>query len=122
MQVGNARYVPATTIRALAESGAPREIKLLSGGGQGAISGRVLPKPVVVVVRDSLGNPIAGAAVRAVASAGAVGDTLVTTGADGRASFKWTLGKKTGAQSLDLRVGATALRLKVAAAARAAVR
>lgn len=122
VQVGNARYVPATTVRATAEPGAPREFKVLSGAGQGASAGKALAKPVVVVVRDSLGNPIAGAAVRAVASAGALADTLVTTGADGLASFKWTLGKKAGAQKLDLRVGASALRVSVPATARAVAR
>lgn len=122
VQVGNARYVPATTVRATAEPGAPREIKLHAGSGQSAMAGKALARPVVVVVRDSLGNPIAGAAVRAIASAGVVTDTLVTTGADGRAAFKWTLGKKAGAQKLDLRVAASALRLSVPATARAAAR
>lgn len=108
VQVGNSRYTPATTLKAQADAGPASEAKVLSGDGQSAVATKALAKGIVIVVRDSLGNAVAGAPVRARPLAGAVADTLVTTGADGRATVRWTLGEKAGKQRLELRAPITA--------------
>lgn len=119
VQVGDARYTPATAMRARAEEGPPAVLAVLAGDAQAGTAGRALAKPVVVVVRDSLGNPVAGAAVRAAAGAGEVADTLLTTAEGGRVSFKWTLGTKAGAQRLEVQLAGGTLRDTAVATARA---
>jgi 5-hydroxyisourate hydrolase-like protein (transthyretin family) len=104
VQVGNARFTPATTLRAKVAAGAATSMRVHAGDAQSAVVGSALPKAVVVLVLDSLGNPVAGTTVRATASAGELGDSLATTDADGRATLKWTLGAKAGTQRLELRM------------------
>jgi hypothetical protein len=116
-QVGNARFTPATTIRAKAEPAAPSIVVLGAGGAQSATAGRPLAKPIILAVRDSLGNGVPGIAVRVIASAGSVSDSVVTSGPDGAATVRWTLGTKAGAQRLELRMGEAA-RVIVPATAR----
>jgi hypothetical protein len=118
LQVGDARHTPATTLRAAAESGPARVLVLRGGDAQRATVGRSLERPILVQVRDSLGNPVAGAVVRARPAAGSVEDSVARTDSTGRASYRWTLGAKAGAQSMTIQLDGTAVRLRVSATAR----
>lgn len=100
VQVGNPRLIPATRVAASADAGAASAVVVQAGQGQRALAGHRLPKAVVLLVRDSSGNPVGGAALRVVPAAGEVEDTLVSTGADGRATIRWTLGAVAGEQRL----------------------
>ena len=55
---------------------------------------------VVAVVSDSLGNPIAGNVVQPRVAMGSVAPLRATTDARGRATFTWTLAKRSGDQTL----------------------
>jgi hypothetical protein len=103
-QVGSARAIPAYTITATAEPRAPAGIAILSGQGQVAPVGKLLPKPVVLMLRDSLGNGIAGASITARTAQGALADTALTTNAQGRATLRWTLGPTAGDQAVQVRM------------------
>ena len=55
---------------------------------------------VIVVVSDSLGNPITGNVVQPRVATGSVTPLRATTNADGRATFTWTLAKRPGDQTI----------------------
>lgn len=119
VNVGDPRLIPARTLRAVADPGAPHVIVLRSGGAQTADAGKALARPIVAEVRDSLGNPIADASVRARAGAGTVSDTVGRTDANGRISLRWTLGARAGGQTLTLWVDGMKTTLAIPATARA---
>lgn len=120
VQVGNPRLIPATPVIAAAEAGAPSGLVLQAGQGQRASAGTRLPKAIVVLVRDAHGNPVAGAGLAVAPGTGSVEDSVLTTGADGRASLRWTLGPAAGEQRLVLRLAGTAASVQVTATSRAA--
>jgi hypothetical protein len=103
-QVGSSRAIPPFTVTATAEAGAPAGIGIVSGQGQVAPVGKLLPKPVVVVIRDSLGNGIPGVSVIARTAQGKLADTAPTTNAQGRAVVRWKLGPTAGDQTVQLRI------------------
>lgn len=77
-------------------------VRIVAGDGQRAIQGRTLPNPVTALVLDAAGEPVPGARVAFTPAQGdgtADPDTALTA-ADGRAQTRWTLGNRTGAQSL----------------------
>lgn len=93
-------------------------VAVLSGAGQRAVQGSMLPDSVVVRVLDRGGAPLAGAAVTFEAGGGgSASPPAAQTDGDGRAATSWTLGPLAGSQSLAARVadgpssevGATAL-------------
>jgi 5-hydroxyisourate hydrolase-like protein (transthyretin family) len=108
VQVGNARAVPAFTLTANALAETPAGASIVSGSGQEARVGAALKQPVVVVLKDRNGNPVAGAAIRVMAREGAVADTMPVADDKGRVRIQWTLGTKSGDQQLDLAAGAGA--------------
>ena len=70
-----------------------REIEIVSGGGQSAVSGTAYPQPFVVRLRDPDGTPIAGEDIDIVSPTGAQPSaSVLTTGADGTAIFNATAG------------------------------
>ena len=71
-------------------------MEIVSGNGQEGIRGETLSEPLVVYVEDSGGSPAADVEVMFTAGErdGAVGDSVVKTGTDGRASTEWTLGDR----------------------------
>ena len=86
-----------------ATAGNASGVQPLSGDGQRASPGRVLPNPLVVAVTDADGNPVSGAAVTWVITAGG-GSVTPTTGATdaaGHASTSWTLGPSVGANTVE---------------------
>jgi len=67
----------------------------------------VLSTPIGVRVSDSAGNGVPGVAV-AVTGGGTKTDSLLVTDSTGRASVRWMLGEKAGAQALTLAVDGVA--------------
>jgi hypothetical protein len=74
--------------------GDPASVSLVSGSGQSATIGAAFAAPLVVVVKDTYGNPVPGATVTFAAPTSGASATLsgsmVTTGADGQASVTAT--------------------------------
>jgi adhesin/invasin len=118
--VGNPRTQPLVTITATAAAGPPAAVALVSGSGQRGAVGQPLGRPVVVLVRDANGNPIADAAVTARAAQGTVADSGLTTDDAGRATVQWSLGRTAGVQRLAVRAAGVDSGVTVTARARAA--
>ena len=80
-------------------SGDAESIGALSGDGQTGAVGTALAGPLVVLITDGFGNPVADVQVEWDAHDGSVDPTSSSTGADGRASTSWVLGSSTGTQT-----------------------
>jgi adhesin/invasin len=103
-----------------ATAGSASGVLIVSGNGQIAAPGTTLPEPLVVQVVDEDSNPVVGAAVTWVVTAG--GGTLDPatgpTDANGQASTTWTLGSTAGtntAQAIVSGVGQAAFTATAAA-------
>lgn len=99
--------VPAVEFTATALAGAPVSMAAASGAIQNATIGSAVPIVPSVVVRDGLGNPIAGISVTFSIGSGAgtiTGATAVTGPTGVAAVGSWTLGVTTGTQTLVARV------------------
>jgi N-formylglutamate amidohydrolase len=84
-------------------------LAIVAGNGQTGIAGGTLVGTPTVEARDQEGAPMADVSVRFfITGGGALSDTTVVTGADGRASTTWLLGPDTGAQSLRATAGTIA--------------
>jgi hypothetical protein len=75
------------------------------GAATTARAGRPLPRPVVVAVTDSLGNPVAGTLVRFATRSGKVSPVRARTDQKGEVAVRWTLGAAAGTQQLDVTTG-----------------
>lgn len=86
-----------------ATSGSAAGVTIVSGDGQTGSPGATLPQPIVVRVADADGNPVSGAAVTWVVTAGGgrVDPSTGTTGSDGQTSTTWTLGTGTGTNTVE---------------------
>lgn len=93
------------TFTILAHPGAARSVDVVSGNDQTGIVASALAEPIVIVVRDAHGNPVADAPVTFVLAIGSVDPAAAVTGATGTASTTWTLGTEAGPQTLDARTG-----------------
>ena len=76
-----------------------RVLASAAGNDQSAPARSQLENPLVVLVTDGFGNPVAGVAVAWNTESGTVDLASSLTGDDGKASTMWTLGSSTGAQS-----------------------
>jgi adhesin/invasin len=103
-QVGNPRTIPPFTVAATALAGPPAAVTVQSGQGQRGPVGALLPKPIIIQLRDSLGNALQGVAISVRTAQGAVADTDLVSGAQGRATVRWTLGPSAGDQQAEVRV------------------
>ena len=86
------------TATATTAGGTAATIRIISGDGQVGRSAQLLPTPLVVEVRDASGNILSGITVTFTQDPvknpdGFTSPAPVTTGADGRATVSWTLGK-----------------------------
>lgn len=111
-QAGNTTTTPHVVTRVSATQ--PR-LMVVSGDGQTAAIGALLPQPVKVRVVDAAGAPIAGRDVTfavvqndGVVAAGSDPQREVTVATDalGESSVRWTLGHRAGAGNQRLRVSA----------------
>jgi adhesin/invasin len=96
----------ATTV-----GGTAATIRVISGDGQVGRSQQVLPDHLVVEVRDASGNTLSGISVAFTQDPvknpdGFTSPTPVTTGADGRATVTWTLGKNVSNTTVPMAVTA----------------
>lgn len=85
VQLGDARYLPANTLRATAAPTVPASV-VLSLGKPGAKGTRDL----IAKVADVHGNGVPEQTLRLSAALGALSDTLATTDSLGRVRVKWT--------------------------------
>lgn len=106
-------YIDATAV-----AGDVASIEVVRGDSQAALVGTALDTAVVIQLRDSLGNGVAGRYVVAAVAAGqgSVAPDSVLTDAAGQATFTWTMGPTKGYDSLrfthattERRIGAIAL-------------
>jgi hypothetical protein len=95
-----------TEITAVARPGKAVKLAFVNPPESGR-PGRALPKPLVVQVTDSYGNPIPGQTVVFKASSGSVTPTRGLSDADGRTSVRWTLGSKAQRPELAAKVPGT---------------
>lgn len=81
-----------------ATAGSPSGVRAVAGDDQTAPPRTTLPQDLVVEVVDEAGNPVVGAAVTWVVTAGGgtVAPATGTTDGGGRASTRWTLGGSAG--------------------------
>ncbi len=86
-----------------ATAGSAAGITKAGGDNQSAGAGTKLALPLIVEVRDGLGNPIVGRAVTWVVGTGGGSVTPLesTTDAQGRASTEWTLGPAAGPNTVN---------------------
>jgi adhesin/invasin len=86
-----------------ATAGSASGVQPLSGDGQRGPPRTALPNPIVVGVTDADGNPVSGAAVTWVVTAGggSVAPTTSVTDAAGHASTTWTLGSTVGTNTVE---------------------
>jgi Tol biopolymer transport system component len=85
----NARGIPANS-----------RLEVVSGNGQTAPADSALPQPLVLRLVEPTGTPIQGGRITwsVVAGGGRLDSLASTTGADGQASRRWTLGSVPGEQ------------------------
>jgi hypothetical protein len=95
-----------TEITAVARSGKAVKLAFVSPPESGK-PGRALPKPLVVEVTDSYGNPVAGQTIVFKASSGSVTPTRGLSDASGRTTVRWTLGPKAQRPELAAKVSGT---------------
>jgi hypothetical protein len=106
-QVGSGRSVPPLTIRATVLPGTPHGVTVVSGDHQEGRVGTELPKPVVLRVVDSTGNPVADAPIALATSGGSLADSSVRTDSTGKVMVRWRLGRDMGSYTLSARVTGT---------------
>jgi adhesin/invasin len=89
-------------ITATGRAAAAARIRPLTGNGQSQAAGAALAQPVVAVVEDALGNPVAGVPVGFTVTGGGGSASPPTTLTDslGRAQAVWTMGATAGPASL----------------------
>ncbi len=82
-------------------------IRVVSGDGQEALRGTLLPEPVVVRLEDRGGFGVAGVEVAFApgAESGTVSTAAATSDAEGQAATEWTLGNRFGNQELAITAG-----------------
>jgi hypothetical protein len=88
--------------------GAPAAIEILSGDGQAAVAGSVVPQPVVVAVTDARGVRVPGAAVTFAVTGGGGNVAPAAVNADGNGTATgpaWTLGARAGENTLEVSSG-----------------
>jgi hypothetical protein len=101
VQVGDGRSMPAFTIAAAATAGKPASLTVVSGADQRVTAGRPA-QPVVLQVRDSLGNAVPGVKFAVKATTGTVVDAAPTSDKAGRIAVRWTAGPAPGVANLEL--------------------
>jgi hypothetical protein len=87
------------TFEATAEAAEARRIQLSSGNDQRASIGTDVPNPLVVLVTDQFGNPVADVDVQWSTENGSVDPGTSITGSEGLAQTTWVLGSSTGSQA-----------------------
>ena len=98
-------------LTATAEIGPPALLVKVSGDQQSGLVGTPLDAPLVVLVTDTQGNPVAGSTITfgPASGDGSVSSTQVTSDSNGTAATDWTLGSSQGSQSVGASIEAGAM-------------
>ena len=99
--------LPPVVFNATTQPDTGRLIVPVSGSGQSAPVGAVLPGALRVRVTDQFGNPIVGENIvwtDSITGGGSVSAATSKSGADGSAAITWTLGTRAGPQVLRAKV------------------
>ena len=98
-------------LTATAETGPPALLVKVSGDQQSGVVGTLLDAPLVVLVTDTQGNPVAGSTITfgPASGDGSVFPTQVTSDSNGAAATDWTLGSSQGSQSVGASIEAGAM-------------
>lgn len=109
VQLGDARYLPANTIRATASPSVPATVVLSVGkpGSKGI-------RDVIAKVADAHGNGVPEQPLRLSTAVGTLSDTLATTDSLGRARVKWSPATKPAPKGAARVVRATLVDSKLA--------
>jgi adhesin/invasin len=102
----------SVAFNATATASAPAKIEAVAGNNQTSPAGSSVPTDPTVKVTDSRGNPVVGASVTFLVTAGggAVNPTdPVPTNTSGLASVSWTLGPQAGQNTLSASVGGSSV-------------
>ncbi|MHB1097554.1 MAG: beta strand repeat-containing protein [Gemmatimonadaceae bacterium] len=102
LQFAATGYASAVTTNITVGPGAAHVISADSGNAQTGAAGAALPQKLVVVVTDSLGNPVSAVSVgwTVATGGGSISGQTTATDPNGRARALWTLGITPGAQSV----------------------
>lgn len=103
--------LPPLTATVLAAPGTPANIEFLSPPTSGT-AGKVLPRPVRLVITDVHGNRVTDRQVTLSATSGSLAPARAMPAPDGSVTAKWRLGSKRGLQVLTAEVRGTAVRAK----------
>jgi Big-like domain-containing protein len=97
---------PMALFEASAVAAEPDTVRAVGPISQPGRIGQPTPDDPTVLVLDRFGNPVGGAAVDWVVTAGrgSVSSAQTATGTDGKATVRWTLGLAIGVQKLTARV------------------
>jgi len=79
----------------------PVKLEIVSGNNQEGTPGEELLLPIVLLVLNSEGNPVANVPVHFLPGFGAVDSNTIKTNNEGTVSVKWTLGETLGQQTLE---------------------
>jgi hypothetical protein len=119
VQVGDARTMPAFTVSAVATPGAPASLTIVTGADQRVAAGKPA-RPIILQVRDSLGNAVPGVTFVARATSGMIGDSAPASDKSGRVALHWTAGRSAGPATLTLLSQGSALHTSIAVSVAAA--
>lgn len=111
----------AASVTARAEPGAAANVEIQAPPTAGT-AGRALSKTITALVTDAYGNAVPDVLTLFTASAGTVSAARVMTSDKGLAATRWTLGSKTGPQTLTAVVRGTAAKTTLTVQAAAATR
>jgi hypothetical protein len=112
VQVGDARSMPLLTVAATARAAAPASLTVVSGADQKVMAGKAA-QPIVLQLRDSLGNAVPEVKLTVTASTGSLRDSLLTSDAAGRATVRWTAGSTTATAILVISAPDSSVRIPV---------
>ena len=82
-------------------------IRIVAGGGKRPFTGRTLDKPLVVRVLDTSDQPVSGVTVNFAPAPGSgrVDPSTAATDSNGEVEVEWTMGSKSGIQTLIIAAG-----------------
>jgi hypothetical protein len=105
VRVGPGHGIPVAPVVITALPGSPALLLGGDGNAQRGVAGEALRHPLVVELRDEAGNGVEGISVAASVDAGTLSDSSVISDSMGRATFRWSLGRKAGRQQMIVRSG-----------------
>lgn len=115
---------PTLAAPVLLTAGSASVLVAVSGNGQQAPAGTVLPQPLRAAARDAWGNPVAGASVEysVLSGGGSLAAPSATTGADGTTAVAFALSRYAGPAVVRASVGAASAQFSALATPNGTIR